>query len=422
MRGGHVDAITRRAVAGWAADSDRPHDRLTVLVAVDGVQLGQAIADRLRRDLESLGRYGDGRHGFSFEFPEPLDPGTEHMILVRFAEDGARLPNGERRLPPLAEMRPPVPAALPVPPPVAAPPKRARRATRAPALPQDLMPILVTAPGRSGTTLMMGLLARSPAIVAAELVPYELRLLSYYSAAFGVLTAPADLERSTHPDRLEGDGFHIGFNPFHAPQYMPAFHDRATLLDYFQTYAPDRALAFARDMVGEYYTRLARDKAKPGARYFAEKGNNLHAPTRAFTRRVFPQMRELVIVRDPRDVLCSHMAYFSSPPEKAFSQLTHACRQLLAIRAQAQPDTHILKYEDMVADDPTCFAALSAFLDTAVQPEGGARPGEVFRSHGTSISPGASVGRWRSNLGEALRARCAQEWGDFLTTFGYDVV
>ena len=41
---------------------------------------------------------------------------------------------------------------------------------------------MVTAPGRSGTTLLMGLLAKSPAIVAAELVPYELRLISYYSA------------------------------------------------------------------------------------------------------------------------------------------------------------------------------------------------------------------------------------------------
>jgi hypothetical protein len=424
MRGGHVDAITRRAVAGWAADSDRPDERLTVLVSVDGVLLGHAVADRLRRDLEGLGRYGDGRHGFSFEFPGPLDPDREHIILVRFAEDGTRLPNGERRLPPLAELLPPprVAAAAqpaPAPPPApAAPPKRRKGAPRS----QGLAPILVTAPGRSGTTLLMGLLAKSDAIVAAELVPYELRLLSYYSAAFQVLVAPADLEKSTHPDRLEGDGFHIGFNPFHAPQYMPAFRDRAPLLEYFQTYAPERTLHYARDMVVEYYTRLAHDKAKPDARYFAEKGNNLHAPTRAFTRRLFPHMRELVIVRDPRDVLCSHMAYFSSPPEKAFSQLTHACRQLLAIRAEAHADTHILKYEDMVSADPACFAALAVFLDTHVEPERGSRPAEVFRRHGTSISPEASVARWRTNLGDALRARCAKEWGVFLTTFGYDLV
>jgi hypothetical protein len=284
-----------------------------------------------------------------------------------------------------------------------------------------LTPILVTAPGRSGTTLLMGLLAKSPAIVAAELVPYELRLLSYYSAAFNVLTAPADLDRSTHPDKLEGDGFHIGFNPFHAAQYAGAFRDRSQLADYIQAFAPDRTLAYVRDMMGEYYARLARDKGKTEARYFAEKGNNLHIPTRNFTRRAFGRVRELVIVRDPRDVLCSHMAYFSSTPEKAFNQLSHASRQLLAIRAEARPDTHILKYEDMVTADPACFAALSAFLDTPVEPETGVRPQEVFRKHGTSVSPEASVARWRTNLPDALRARCAADWGVFLAGFGYEV-
>jgi hypothetical protein len=102
MRGGHVDAISRKAVAGWAADQDRPDARLIVAITVDGVKLGQAQADRLRKDLANLGRYGDGRHGFAFEFPAPLDPGRDHTILVQFAEDGATLPNGELRLSALA--------------------------------------------------------------------------------------------------------------------------------------------------------------------------------------------------------------------------------------------------------------------------------------------------------------------------------
>jgi hypothetical protein len=427
MRGGHVDALTRKAVAGWAADPDRPDATLTVSVTVDGVVLGEAQADRLRKDLATLGRFGDGRHGFAFEFPTPLDPATDHVVLVRFADDGAKLPNGEHRVaaltPPAAQPDTSAGAAAPV---QAAKPRapaapRPAVATAPSAKPEALTPILVTAPGRSGTTLLMGLLAKSPEIVAAELVPYELRLLSYYTAAFQVLTAPADLDRSTHPDRLEGDGFHIGFNPFHSPQYAPAFRDRAPLTDYFENYAPGRTLGFVRDMVGEYYARLARDKGKAGVRFFAEKGNNLHAPTRDFTRLVFGRVRELVIVRDPRDVLCSHMAYFSSSPEKAFAQLSHAARQLLAIRAEARPDIHIFKYEDMVRGDRACFDGLSAFLGTEIAPEAGSRPQEVFRKHGTSVSPEASVARWRTNLPEALRARCAADWHSFLSVFGYDL-
>jgi hypothetical protein len=285
----------------------------------------------------------------------------------------------------------------------------------------DLAPILVTAPGRSGTTLLMGLLARSAAIVAAELVPYELRLISYHAAAWNVLTSPADLERSTHPDHLEGDGFHIGFNPFHSPQYAHAFRSAAPIRDYFDDFAPAQIAANAALLIREYYRRLADDRGKSGARFFAEKGNNLHKPTRQFTRHAFGHIREIVILRDPRDVLCSHMAYFSSSPEKAFNQLTHASKQLLAIRAEQRSDIHVLKYEDMVRGEPRCFAALSAFLGTTISPEVGEMGEKVFRQHATSASPEASIARWRTNLPDDLQTRCATNWAEFLDAFDYSL-
>jgi hypothetical protein len=74
-----------------------------------------------------------------------------------------------------------------------------------------------------------------------------------------------------------------------------------------------------------------------------------------------------------------------------------------------------------VRGDESCFAALSAFLDVKVEPETGVRPQEVFRRHGTSVSPQASVARWRTHLPAALKARCAQDWGHFLASFGYDL-
>jgi hypothetical protein len=140
-----------------------------------------------------------------------------------------------------------------------------------------------------------------------------------------------------------------------------------------------------------------------------------------FTRRVFGEVRELVIVRDPRDVLCSHMAYFSSSAEKAFTQLSHAAKQLLAIRDEARTDIHILKYEDMVRGDPDCFAAMSEFLGVPIEPDTGAEGQAVFRQHGTSASPEASVERWRTHLPDALKTRCAEDWAPFFAAFGYPV-
>jgi hypothetical protein len=415
MRGGHVDSLSRRAVAGWAADADRPALRLTVSITVNGVHLADVVADRPRNDLASLGRFGDGRHGFLHNFPEPLAADRDHVVVVSFTEDGKPLPNGRHNLTraqgPAAGQRP-----------MGAPgiaPGAAPAVSGAGAPDAGLVPILVTAPGRSGTTLLMGLLARTPEIVAAELVPYEVRLISYHAAAFNVLTAQADLERSAHPDRLEGDGFHVGFNPFHSPQYAQAFRAPAPVRDYFDQFAPDRLAACARDLIEEYYQRLARDKAKQ-AGFFAEKGNNLHKPTRMFTRRAFGRVRELVIVRDPRDVLCSHMAYFSSSADKAFTQLSHAAKLLLSIRDEARDDIHILRYEDMVRGDAACFAAMSEFLGVRIEPDVGDKGQEVFRRHGTSVSPEASVARWRSNLPDALKAQCATDWADFFAAFGYE--
>jgi hypothetical protein len=266
----------------------------------------------------------------------------------------------------------------------------------------------------------MSCLAASPQIVVAELVPYELRLLSYYAAAFGVLTAPADLQRSTHPDRLEGDGFHIGFNPFHGPQYAQAFRGQPALRDFQEHFAPARLGEAIADIVREYYRRLAADKSKVAA-YFAEKNNNLHKPTRLFVRRAFEGLREVVIVRDPRDVLCSHMSYFASSQEKAFTHLSHSNRQLTSLQDEAGPDICVIRYEEMIAGEPETFQRLRAFLDVEVAPvqeEAGSR---IFAKHATSASPQASIGRWRQDLPAELRATCRSEWGEFLTRFGYEL-
>ncbi len=400
MRGGHVDAVTRTTVSGWAADGAEPMARLELRVEVDGTEAGRVVAERLRPDLAALGRYGDGAHGFLFTFPRALASECEHRISVRF-DDGRLLPNGARVLPAQAG---------------AAGEGAVAKVDRTP----RPAPILVTAPGRSGTTFLMSCLAASPEIVVAELVPYELRLLSYYAAAFHVLTAPADLERSTHPDRLEGDGFHIGFNPFHGAQYAQAFRGKPALRDFQDNFAPARIGEAIADTVREYYRRLAADKAKTAV-YFAEKNNNLHKPTRLFVRRVFEGLREVVIVRDPRDVLCSHMSYFASSQEKAFTHLSHSNKQLTSLQEEAGPDVCVIRYEEMIAGDVATFARLRAFLGVEVAPVAEEAGGRIFAKHATSASPAASVGRWRQDLPDALRATCRAEWGEFLTRFGYEL-
>ncbi len=406
MRRGHVDAVTRDGVSGWAADDADPHARLKLCVRVDGQEVANTVADGPRRDLAALGRYGDGAHGFSLRFTKSLTADADHRVSVHFADDALPLPNGDRQV-----LRDVTGSAQPAP--DTGPPE-------APSHDEGPNPILVTAPGRSGTTYLMSCLAASPQIVVAELIPYEVRLLSYYAAAYGVLTAPANLERSTHPDRLEGDGYHVGSNPFTAPQYAHAFNGRAGLDELYGIWAPARLGAAMADIVREYYRRLALDRGKGAVPFFAEKNNNLHRPSRMFVRRVFATMREVVIVRDPRDVLCSHLAYFGSSEDKAFAQLSHSCRQLTPLADTAGGALHILRYEDMIRGEAKIFADLSTFLGAEVAPIASRSSEKIFAQHGTSTSPETSIGRWRHDLPDTAKARAAQDWGGFLQRFGYD--
>jgi hypothetical protein len=406
MRGGHVDAVSRTHVSGWAADAQKPSRRLELCVLINGVEAGRVTTGRLRPDLAALGKYGDGKHGFSFSFPLPLEPDIDNLVSVRFADDGRPLPNGDRLVPreaPLQRVSRPVP----------------QQAAQAEAGEIERpAPILVTAPGRSGTTYLMSCLAASPQIAVAELVPYELRLLSYYAMAFGVLTAPADTERSTHPDRLEGNGFSIGFNPFSGGQYLHAFKKQEQLRDFFGNWAPARLGEAIADTVREYYRRLAADQGKPGVTYFAEKNNNLLKSSRMFVRRVFGGMREIVIVRDPRDTLCSHMAYFSSTRDRALHHLTDGCEQLTQIIDAGREDMCVIRYEDMIRGHAATFDKLRSFLGAEVRPVAG---NDMFRQHGTSETPEASIGRWRHDLPVDLRERAKNEWRVFLDRFGYDL-
>ena len=198
-----------------------------------------------------------------------------------------------------------------------------------------------------------------------------------------------------------------------------AFRNDTVREAYFSKFVPNRMARCARDLITEYYRAMAQDHGKTQARFFAEKGNNLHRPTRMFTRRAFGETRELVIVRDPRDVLCSHMTYFGSTPEKAFSDLTGSVRQLISIHGEHRPDIHMLRYEDLVRGDAACLAALSAFLGTPIAPAPAQDAQRVFRAHATSPSPAASIGRWQTDLPEPTRTRSTQEWSSLLTLFAY---
>jgi hypothetical protein len=393
MLKGHVDTASHVMIDGWAADDARPDVAVNVDILLNNRHLVTVTADNLREDLAALGEFGAGHHGFRFTFAAPLSAATTHRISVRYADNGTLLPAGERVL--------------------RAPGEGATGSGSA------LTPILVNVTARSGTTLLMAVLAHAPEIIVAELVPFETRLLSYYANAHNVLTHGADMVRSTHSDDLEGDGFHIGFNPYNGPDRDSAFLVPAIARDYTEHYVPSRLDESFHDVITEYYCRLARDRGKPKARFFAEKNNNWQNLVRSFTRRAFGAVREIVTIRDPRDVLCSQMSFFKIEAERSFSELNSALEHILDMHAEGSRDIYFNVYEQLLRGDKACFVGLSEFLQTEiVQLKDEARR-DVFAKHGTSANADATVERWRTDLNQEWQDRCLQAWRPFLEKFGY---
>ncbi|HEY1935134.1 MAG TPA: hypothetical protein VGG99_24275 [Acetobacteraceae bacterium] len=98
MLGGHVDVISRELITGWAAESTDPNGVVVISVFVDGMKAGEIRSDQPRADLRRTEGFGEGNHGFRFEFPSPLPVEVERRVTVRFARQGRMLGNGDARV------------------------------------------------------------------------------------------------------------------------------------------------------------------------------------------------------------------------------------------------------------------------------------------------------------------------------------
>lgn len=317
MLAGHVDVIDRNRVAGWAADLSAPDKAIDVEIYVNGEYCTRVSCNRARADLRGAGRWGAGDHGFRFVFASALSPELTHRIAVRFAANGQTVPNGEGVIPSIAHS-------------------------------DQLSPILIVAPGRSGTTLMMSRLSQCPQIVVADMSPFEVRLLSYYTTAYHVLTSTANFEQSMHPDHLEGNGYTVGFNPFSHEMYQAAFREKDLFIEFFRKFVPQEIGGVFKTIINEFYVRLKDQQDKRSATFFAEKSNNLDRRSVHFAKEAFSSVKEIVLIRDPRDIYCSHKDYFKSDKDKASRQISAASAKMLEIAAHPNADMIFVKYEDMI--------------------------------------------------------------------------
>jgi len=387
MLDGRVDAFARHSIHGWAADADRPDARVEVVVLLDGHTQGRARADHPREDLQMLGTLGDGAHGFVYAFDPPLSPLRSYEITVCHA--GTDEPLRVGRFTVAAEIG---------------------------HAPERMRPIMVTVAARTGGVDLMRSLAGDPGIVAADTRAYGVKLMNYYARALEVLVVPGG-RASACPGADGGAGAYVLTpNPFHAPDYERLMTPPRLLYEFFQNQSSAPICAAFKAVVTQFYETLAMHQGKRLAGYFAEQCD-LFDVARNFARLAFREVREIVLLQDPRDAYCSYRALWFGTPTQAMATLRRACHQIVELRRESRDDTLFLRCEDLRLRPETALAEIARFLtlERALATD----PQTLRAAAEDAMLP--SVGQWRTELETDEIALLEREFADYLALFGYDM-
>jgi hypothetical protein len=194
--------------------------------------------------------------------------------------------------------------------------------------------------------------------------------------------------------------------------------------------------AYCQERIESLYAKIGAE-AGLAPRYFAEKA----PPDRimATVRELYPRSRELILVRDWRDVFCSMRSYSSMRGIELFGRSDQGtdAEHVTFLRArieefmrhlEANRDrSHVVRYEDLVLDPSATIEGVLEYLGlergsdvVSAMREPVLDSGPEGETHRTTVSGDRSIGRWREDLSAELRATCHEELGPLLAQFGYE--
>jgi hypothetical protein len=291
-----------------------------------------------------------------------------------------------------------------------------------------LRPITLTSLNRVGSTWVMGILAAHPQIVVHQQYPYEHSTAQYWVHMVKVLSEPANRLQSSKPGDFHNDLWHVGHNPF----YDATLIKHQALRNWIGRDYVERLTAFCLSSIDDWYLEVARSQGQDEPVCFAEKGVAGHIP--ALTWELYPNAKEIFLVRDFRDMVCSLMAFYkdgttrrrASNDEQYIHWLGTWASHLHADYESRADRAHLVRYEDVVNQPVETLAALFRYLELDASPalvdeiiKKASEQTPHFLKHRTTPNVQASIGRWRHDLDPALQRTCEETFGDLLGAFGY---
>jgi hypothetical protein len=295
-----------------------------------------------------------------------------------------------------------------------------------------IQPLMVTSLGRSGTTWLMKLLSECPQIVMYRHYPYEMRASRYWMHMLKVLAEPANHETSARADSFAENLNWTGHNP----NYTGAIADDPRLGQWLGHTYPEQIGEFCQKCTEGFYRQAALAQNRSAPLYFAEKQLPDHVPN--ITWELYPQAREIILVRDFRDTVCSMLSFnrkrgyaafgreCTTTDEQFVREVGLRARRLAAAWHSRAATALMVRYEDLVAEPVLSLCRVLRYLmldaDAALAErmlEAESRDTSEATRHRTSDGAVDSVGRWRKELGRELQSACDDAFRDVLPVFGY---
>ncbi len=293
-------------------------------------------------------------------------------------------------------------------------------------------PLMVTTLGRTGSTAMIRLLAAHPQVVAYRPFRNEPRVASYWMGVLRGLSEPASYRRQLSPTGPLDKAWWLGDRP-----PLPRRLGDPAIDEWLGRPAVEETAAFCQSRVDAIYGQIAGTAGRPGARYFAEKLRPDWVPRLVWE--IYPRVREIVLVRDFRDMVSSMLAFNSKRGFQGFRRdrvasdaefVTENVKDSAAALAQAWRErsdrAHLVRYEDLIANPRDTLEGILEYLELdsdavtlAAMTAGLTERRPEDESHRTAAGPEASLGRWRNDLSPEMQAHCEQELGESLEAFGY---
>jgi hypothetical protein len=298
-----------------------------------------------------------------------------------------------------------------------------------------LQPLMLTTMGRAGTTWTMRLLSEHPEIVVHRVHPYELRTARYWWHMLKVLSEPRDPYHSAQADQFQTNKLWIGYNPF----YPEPIGLTPGLLDWMGREYVEELARFCQRMAEQTYLRIAAGQDQSHPRYMAEKHRADNLPWLVWE--LYPQAKEIFLVRDFRDVFSSMLAYnrkfgrraFGPPhieSDEQFAQFLRnsTIRNLSRSWPKRQERAHLIRYEDLITRPAEVLRGVLEYLEldasaamVAGMIERASAENPEMQQHLTSSDVTTSLGRWRTSLSPEMQTVANAAFGDVLQQFGYAV-